>query len=219
MEDLVKDDQTSVKHTKSRNALRWRHNDHAGVSNHQPHGCLLNRLFRRKSKKTSKLRVTGLCAGNSPGTGEFPAQMASYAENVSIWWRHHGACISCHGLYDAMFVKYGYKIYFRFFPEQSPVMKMQPRWRIIPWDWPIVKRYICHIIMSISCFSYSRCIGISVPPSVNMNMRLFQNVYLFIAIADYNVVFSDHTCVWLKIYLILSRHCEGIFLGVCPYML
>ena len=69
--------------------LRWRHNDHAGVSNHQPHGCLLNRLFRRNSKKTSKLRVTGLCAGNSPGTGEFPAQMASYAENVSIWWRHH----------------------------------------------------------------------------------------------------------------------------------
>ena len=70
-------------------SLRWRHNDHAGVSNHQPHDCLLNRLFRRKSKKTSKLRVTGLCAGNSPGTGEFPAQMASYAENVSIWWRHH----------------------------------------------------------------------------------------------------------------------------------
>ena len=23
------------------------------------------------------------------GTGEFPAQMASNAENVSIWWRHH----------------------------------------------------------------------------------------------------------------------------------
>ena len=59
------------------------------VSNHQPHGCLLNRLFRRRSKKTSKLRVTGLWAGNSPGTGEFPAQMASNAENVSIWWRHH----------------------------------------------------------------------------------------------------------------------------------
>ena len=71
--------------------LRWRHNDHAGVSNHQPHGCLLNRLFRRKSKKTSKLRVTGLCAGNSPGTGEFPAQMASNAENVSIGWRHHAS--------------------------------------------------------------------------------------------------------------------------------
>ena len=31
----------------------------------QPHDCLLNRLFRRKSKKTSKLRVTGLCVGNS----------------------------------------------------------------------------------------------------------------------------------------------------------
>ena len=28
------------------------------------------------------LRVTGLCAGNSPDTGEFPAQMASKAENT-----------------------------------------------------------------------------------------------------------------------------------------
>ena len=44
---------------------------------------------RRRSKKTSKLRVTGLCVGNSPVTGEFPAQRASNAENVSIWWRHH----------------------------------------------------------------------------------------------------------------------------------
>ena len=50
---------------------------------------MINRLFKRRSKKTSKLRVTGLCAGNSPVTGEFPAQMASNAENVSIWWRHH----------------------------------------------------------------------------------------------------------------------------------
>ena len=69
--------------------LQWRHNGHDSVSNHQPHDCLLNRLFRRRSKKTSKLRVTGLCARNSLGTGEFPAQMASNAENVSISWRHH----------------------------------------------------------------------------------------------------------------------------------
>ena len=37
---------------------------------------------RRRSKKSSKLRVVGLCAGNSPGTGEFPAQKASNAENI-----------------------------------------------------------------------------------------------------------------------------------------
>ena len=49
----------------------------------------LNPLFRRRSKKTSKLSVTGLCAGNSPVTGEFPAQMASNAENVSFWLRHN----------------------------------------------------------------------------------------------------------------------------------
>ena len=71
------------------NTLQRRHNEHDGVPDHQPHDCILNRLFRRRSKKTSNLRVTGLCARNSPVTGEFPAQRASNAENVSIWWRHH----------------------------------------------------------------------------------------------------------------------------------
>ena len=80
---------THVYGTVAINTLRWRHNGRVSVSNHQSHDCLLNRLFRCRSKKTSKLRVTGLCAGNSPWAGEFPAQMASNAENVSIWWRHH----------------------------------------------------------------------------------------------------------------------------------
>ena len=73
-----------------KSSLQWRHNGRDGVSNHQPHYCLLNRLFRHRSKKIWKLRVTGLCAGNSPVTGELPAQKASNAENASIWWRHHG---------------------------------------------------------------------------------------------------------------------------------
>ena len=71
-------------------SLQWRHSEHGGMSHHQRHDCSLNRLFRRRSKKTSKLRVTGLCAENSPVTGEFPAQRASNVENVSIWWHHHG---------------------------------------------------------------------------------------------------------------------------------
>ena len=75
--------------------LQWRHNGRDIVSNHQPHDCSLKRLFRRRSKKTTKLRVTGLCVGNSPETGEFSAQMASNAENVSIWWRHHRQNMHC----------------------------------------------------------------------------------------------------------------------------
>ena len=78
--------------------LRWRHNGRDGVSNHQPDDCLLNRLFGRRSKKTSRLRVTSLCAGNSPLTGEFPAQMASNLEIVSIWWRNHEINVECHQL-------------------------------------------------------------------------------------------------------------------------
>ena len=52
--------------------LQWHHNERNGVSNHRRLDGLLNRLLRRRSKKTSKVRVTGLCDGNSPATDEFP---------------------------------------------------------------------------------------------------------------------------------------------------
>ena len=86
----------------SRRSLQWRHNEHDGVSNHQPHECLLNCLFRHIWKKTSKLRVTGLCEGNSSVTSEFPAQRASNAENGSIWWRHHDILYYCNIFLDAL---------------------------------------------------------------------------------------------------------------------
>ena len=74
--------------------LQWHHGDHDGISNHQHLDCLRNCLFRCRSKKTSKLHITGLCEGNSPVTGEFATQRASNAENVFIWWRHHKK-VSC----------------------------------------------------------------------------------------------------------------------------
>ena len=40
-------------------------------------------------RKHQSYASLALCAGNSPVTGEFPAQMASNAEKVSMWWRHH----------------------------------------------------------------------------------------------------------------------------------
>ena len=76
-------------------SLHWCHNDHGGVSNHQPHGCLLNCLFRRRSKKTSKLRVTGHCAGNSPGPVNSPhkgpvmRKMAPFDDVIMCWF---GSC-------------------------------------------------------------------------------------------------------------------------------
>ena len=76
------------------NTFMWRHNERDGVSNHLRIECLLNCLFRWRSKKMSKFRVTDLCVGNSPMTGEFPAQRASNAENAAIWWRHHDTELS-----------------------------------------------------------------------------------------------------------------------------
>ena len=65
-------------------SLQWCHNECIGISNHQHLDCLLSRFFRHRSKKTSKLCVTGLYEGNSPVTGEFPAQRASNAENDDV---------------------------------------------------------------------------------------------------------------------------------------
>ena len=84
----------SISCATGRGTLLWRHNGRDSISNDQPHHCLLNRLFKRRSKKKSKLRVTGLCTGNSPKTGEFPTQMTRNAEMfpfddvtmiVSVW--------------------------------------------------------------------------------------------------------------------------------------
>ena len=61
-----------TRYSHHRPSLLWRHNGRDSISNHQPHDCLLNRLFRRRSKKTSKLRVTGLCAGIHRGPVNSP---------------------------------------------------------------------------------------------------------------------------------------------------
>ena len=83
---------TSLSHT----TLPWRYNENDGASNHHHRHCLLIRLFRCRSKKAPQLRVTGLCWGNSPVTGEFCTQKTSNAENVSVWWPHHEPSIHHH---------------------------------------------------------------------------------------------------------------------------
>ena len=63
-------------------ALQWLHNERDGVLNHQPHDGLVNRLFKAQIEENIK----------APLTGEFPAQRASNAEHVFIWWHRHGVC-------------------------------------------------------------------------------------------------------------------------------
>ena len=69
-------------------ALEWRHNERYSVSNHRHLNGLLNRLFRRRSKETSKLRVTGLCEGihrwpvNSHHKGPVPWKMFPFDDVI-----------------------------------------------------------------------------------------------------------------------------------------
>ena len=84
----------------NKNILHWRHNDHDGVSNHQHHGCLPNRLFGRRSKRTSQLHVTGLCAGNLPGPVNSPhkapvtRKMFPFDDVIMTWWYNGTETIS-----------------------------------------------------------------------------------------------------------------------------
>ena len=83
---------SSPLNTKQNKALQWRHHGHDGVSNHQPHHCLLNRLCGRRSKKTSKLRVTGLCAAKCFHTMD---PFHTYGQYHDCWWIvTHGSRVS-----------------------------------------------------------------------------------------------------------------------------
>ena len=53
-----------------------------------PHITSLNQAHFKENIKAPR-HWPKSCVGNLPVTGKFPAQMASNAENVSIWWRHH----------------------------------------------------------------------------------------------------------------------------------
>ena len=53
-------------------SLQWRHNESDGVPNDRRRDCLLNRLLRRRSKRTSKLHVTGLCGGIHRSSADSP---------------------------------------------------------------------------------------------------------------------------------------------------
>ena len=82
-----------------RSSLQWRHNVRDSVWNHQPHDCLLNRLFRRRLKKTSRLRVTGLCAGNSPSPHKWPVTRKMFPFDDVFMWNPSslktGTCVPC----------------------------------------------------------------------------------------------------------------------------
>ena len=128
--------------------LQWRLDDRDGVSIHHPHGCLLNCLFRCRSKKWSKLRVTGLCVGNSPVTGEFPAQRASNAKKI------HLMTSSCFFFSKTELLGQMHKLRERITHVHAPRSKWECskhtvvylsvhneviKWKHVPRYWPLVK--------------------------------------------------------------------------------
>ena len=84
----------SVMNPSVTNTLQWRHNgrDGGSITGVSIVCSTVGSGGDQRKHQSSALLVLGV--GNSPVTGEFPAQRASKAENVSIWWRHHGILFS-----------------------------------------------------------------------------------------------------------------------------
>ena len=80
-------------------ALQWRHNGHESVSNNQPRDCLLNHLFRRRSKKhqssASLSFVRGIHRGpvNSPHKWPVTRKMFPFDDVImcefNVWHVFH----------------------------------------------------------------------------------------------------------------------------------
>ena len=74
---------------KSTQTLEWRHNERDGVSNHQPHDCLLNRLFRRRCRKHQSSTSLAFMRGihhwpvNSPHKGPVTRNMFPFDDSIS----------------------------------------------------------------------------------------------------------------------------------------
>ena len=112
--------------------LQWRHNDHDNVSNHQPHGYLLNRLFRRRSKKTSKLCVAGLCVGNSPGpvnsphNGPVTRKMFPFDDVIMTTVQ------SLQPIWKSGIRRYGFPVFSRPYPSELTIANSWPSVTCIP---------------------------------------------------------------------------------------
>ena len=69
--------------------LHWCHNDRDDVSNHQPHDCLLSRLFRRRSKKRQSSASLAFVRGihrwpvNSPHKGPVTRKMFPFDDVIT----------------------------------------------------------------------------------------------------------------------------------------
>ena len=71
--------------------LQWRYNGHDDVSNQHCLDCSLftQTFVQAQIKENTKAMRHRTLWGEFTGSGEFPSQMDSNAENFSIWWRHH----------------------------------------------------------------------------------------------------------------------------------
>ena len=101
-------------------SLQERPNERYGVSNHRHPDCLVSRLFRRTSTKTSKLRVTGLCEWNPPVTAHSP---------------HKGPVMRKKFPFDNVITKYGMRFWSPEWLHQTALFHQQEQRSLQIYTW------------------------------------------------------------------------------------
>ena len=124
--------------------LRWRHNGRDSVSNHQPHHCLLNRLFRRSSKKYQSSASLAFVRGihrwpvKSPHKGTVTRKMFPFHD--VIMWTHMN-CISTNTKQSTakLFVESIDRIYT--FPQKLCIFILE-QWRLVTPSWQFMEHKV-----------------------------------------------------------------------------
>ena len=125
-------------HLQRLRSSQWRHNGRDGVSNHWRLDGFLNHLFRRRSKNTSKFRITGLCEGNPTVTGGFPSKNASNGEMFPF----HDVIIYFYSLVPMIYATFRKVIFTVFYDEDKRISVENTVGVYVRPHWPIQRRHM-----------------------------------------------------------------------------
>ena len=179
--------------------LQWRHNGRDSVSNHQPHDCLLNHLFRRRSKITFKLCVTGHLCGEFTGDRWIPRTNGQFCGKcfhlmTSSWMQYQRHA------YNMQTSRNGH-CYTMTFWLWSATLTLNPPTNVsIPFPFRSKRQYI-HFRNSIQKFLTSFELGIISKTALNTFTDSSQYVYQSINVSGI-VEFGDYWYIgWTKVFI------------------
>ena len=182
-------------------SLQWRRNERDCFSDHQPHDCLLNRLFRRRSKKYQSSPSLAVVRGihrwpmNSPHIRPVTRKMFPIDDVIMLVYRYiHSSC---------------------YYHHQIRSINISHCYHIFPWScvWDICYIIFCHVLQ-IHCGETGIFFIIIVQFVMSANSRIGYGLQI-VFVCLYNTPSYYHHCANLSVDVELMKCLPDIFCRVC----